>query len=571
MLTITRLYTEPEIIAPIDFTTGLNIILGEKDDSSDKRNGVGKSLCIEFINFALLKRRVNSRVSLIPKEVFPHDTFVCLNFRINNRRYTIKRSLLASETPLIIEDGYETVFAKVEDAVAFLTERLFSNAEDSYPSFRAMLGPLIRDERSEFKSLVNCYDTKLRIPEDYAPHLYLLGIDIEVYELIKQHIKTIDDINKDISRIKENVLLIRQKNIDDARSDLNELDDEVHSIEASIDRLENLAGYDIIKDEIISLEEQIESKRRRKGILKVQLSKLKLVSQKVDITPSEISEFYEELRKGLGDLISKSLEEAMSFKAKIDEFQNRLISERRASLSSEISEIDKELTSLDKQYAQHLKVLDQSGDLKNLKQTYAAYKEKADQLSQLRSFIDRYDELEIQKQKAKTKKETELLRLQSLIQIQKKIIDNFQKTILEIHDFIQGNKQASFQLRQTTSKQIIELLMRIDSDGSHSVERAKVFIYDIALLTNSYTQNRHPGFLIHDNIFDVDQDTLTKSIQFLEEKAEFRETQYILTINSDRLELDDQNEYSGLTPYIRAIYTKQNRFLKQKYQETQSS
>lgn len=557
----------PRVIDPIAFSEGLNLVLGEKDDSSDKRNGVGKSLCIEFVNFALLKQKSHSRVALIPKEVFPPETHVCLDFEIHGQSYTIKRSLKESEEPTIIEAGNAFKFSKIEDATKYLTEKLFASITSNYPSFRVMLGPLIRDERSEFKSLVNCYDTKHRIPENYSPHLYLLGIEVELYEQIKQHRKDIDDISNDISRIKENVKLLRQKDIDDARSDMNELDNEVHSIEASIDKLENLTGYEIVKDEIISLEEQIEACRRQKTILKQHLSKLKTVSQKVEIDPSEVSEFYDQLIEGLGSLISKNLSEVIDFKSRIDEFQNQLINKRKESLLKKIAVIDKKLAELDKKYSENLAVLDQKGELKNLKQTYAAFKEKTDQLSQLRSFVDRYDQLDAEKQRIKSEKEVSLLKLQSQIQSQKNIIDDFQKTILSIHEYIQGNKLASFQIKKTNKKQVVEIIMRIDSDGSHSVEREKVFIYDIALLLNQHTQKRHPGFLIHDNIFDVDQDTLIKSIKFLEERALFGSVQYILTLNSDRLELDGKNLLDNLIPYVKARFTKQNRFLKTRYQE----
>jgi uncharacterized protein YydD (DUF2326 family) len=212
--------------------------------------------------------------------------------------------------------------------------------------------------------------------------------------------------------------------------------------------------------------------------------------------------------------------------------------------------------------------LDQKGNLKNLKQTYAAFKEKSDQLSQLKSFVDRFDELEINKQTYKAKKEQELLRLQSLIQEQKKVIDTFEKTILEIHEYVQGNKQASFQIKPVNKVQVVEIIMRIADDGSHSVEREKVFIYDIALLLNEHTRKRHPGFLIHDNIFDVDRDTLEKSLKYLAEKADFGDMQYILTINADRL---DSSSNFSVDEYVRARFTKQNRFLKKKYQETKNS
>src|SRR5690606_31922119 len=109
-------------------------------------------------------------------------------------------------------------------------------------------------------------------------------------------------------------------------------------------------------------------------------SKLKYVSQKVDLDPNEVSEFYDQLKEGLGSLLLKSLNEVIAFKERIDEFQNKLIHERREALLKEVNAIDKELSALDLQYTQNLEVINQKGELKNLKQTYAAYKEKADQL-----------------------------------------------------------------------------------------------------------------------------------------------------------------------------------------------
>ena len=183
---IKRLYTEPAIIDPIKFETGVNFIIGERDDTSSKNNGVGKSLCVEFLNFGLLKRKSDSRVAKIPKSAFDPATFVCVDFDIHGVQYTIKRSLGESEQPRIWVGGQETIFAKVEDATTFLTGKLFPDLTGSSVGFREILGPLIRDERSEFKSLVAAFDTKARIPDNYAPHLMLLGIDLGVYRLINR-------------------------------------------------------------------------------------------------------------------------------------------------------------------------------------------------------------------------------------------------------------------------------------------------------------------------------------------------------------------------------------------------
>ena len=70
MLRINKLYSIPESFEPVSFDSGINIILGEKDVSSNKTNGVGKTLLIEFINFCLLKEFKSSRVSKIPHSDF---------------------------------------------------------------------------------------------------------------------------------------------------------------------------------------------------------------------------------------------------------------------------------------------------------------------------------------------------------------------------------------------------------------------------------------------------------------------------------------------------------------------
>jgi uncharacterized protein YydD (DUF2326 family) len=575
MLNIKKLYTEPGIIDPVVFEEGLNIIIGEKDESSNKTNGVGKSLCIEFINFALLKQASDSRVKKIPKAIFSPTTLICLDIIVGNEKITIKRSLQNAERPTFYLKDRSIEFQRLEDATSYLGKLNFDHKVRNSPSFRSMLGPLIRDERSEFKSLVACYDTSKKIPDDYAPHLYLVGIDIEIYTTIKFLIHEIDELSKHIRKIKDDVKLLRQKDINDARSDMNELESEVNEISRSIDALENISGYEFVKADIISLEHRLDDLRREKSILRSKYLQSKPIVDASKINSTEIKEFYEKMRKGLGDQIKRELDEVYRFKKKIDDFQNQLIYQRRDEISKNIESIDSQLDVLDEKYKKKLSVLDQHGNLKNLKQTYSAYQSKLNEASQLKAFISKYDELELLKQRAKAKKEQELLSLQSAIQESNETLDSLEKTILETHGYIQGNRRASFEVKPTSKKQVIDITMRIDDDGSHSVEREKVFIYDICLLLNEQTSVFHPGFLIHDNIFDVDQDTLTRSLSYLVGKARFGSNkQYILTLSADRLEnaIVDSELLELLRPTIRATYAKADgrRFIKAKYQEIQS-
>jgi uncharacterized protein YydD (DUF2326 family) len=568
MLQLKKLYSEPAAFDPVEFSAGLNVVLGERSVKSDKNNGVGKSLSIEFINFALLKRKSESRVNKIPKSVFPETTVVCLDFKIGDVECTIRRSIKESEHPTITSEGSTTTFSKTDDALKYLGTKLFGNQEGKHPSVRQLLGPLIRDEGSEFKSLVSCFDTRLRVPDDYTPHLYLFGVELDLYRDVRNILAGIDAVAEESKRVRDSVKLLTKKDIEDARSDLNALSDEVAKINRSIEKLENTAGYDVVRDQILKIEREVEELRRRRNILNRKLIKLRPISSEYHLDNDEVGAFYNQMKAGLGEMIVRELTEVIGFKNKIEEFQNHLLNERSSTLQSEVAEITKTIDGLDQRYREYLSVIDRDGSLKNLKQTYAAAQKLADELGQLKSFLSRYDKLVLDRKKLKIEKDTKLFELDEDIRERSHTIKSFEETVLGAHEFIQGNRKASFELRTTTKKQIVDLHMRIDDDGSHSVDREKVFIYDICLLLNEYTRRRHPGLLIHDNIFEVDEDTLLRSLAFVVAKTASSKDQYIVTLNADRLATaEGQAWFETLEDRVVARYTKTNKFLKQDYQE----
>ncbi|TAW65993.1 DUF2326 domain-containing protein [Rhizobium ruizarguesonis] len=564
---IKRLYTFPKQFEPITFESGFNVVLGEKDESSSKNNGVGKSLCIEFINFALLKKKSESRVSRIPKEVMAPTTLICVDFEIDGEQFTLRRSMADAETPELIEPTGSTRFDKLEHATAHLSSLLFRGRGGDVPSFREMLGPLIRDERSEFKSLVGCYDTALKLPDNYKPHLYLFGIDASIYDDLKQNSREMTDKSRERSAIEQNVKMLREDaSIAEARADVNGLQAEVDKIGEEIEKLENTAGYEIIKDDIIRLETRIDELRQRRGIVLASMQRLKPITKRVELDEEDVRTFYDQLKAGLGTIVSRDLSEVLEFKAEIERFQDKVLGERVAVLGEERKDIARRLEVLEKEYKSLLSVLDQEGGLKNLRQTYAAYRTKSDEAAQLKAFILKYDSLTLEIQKLKSAREQLLVRMQGSVVSEAETIASFENTILGIHDKVQGNQRASFTINVTTRKQIIELNMRIDSDGSHSVEREKVFIYDYALLTNAETAERHPGFLVHDNVFEVDQDTLVRSLKYVLRDPAVENNQYILTLNADRVE-QEPALLAAILPHVRAKFTKTERFLGRSYQE----
>lgn len=137
-----------------------------KQQKNCKTNGVGKSLCIEFINYALLKDHSKSRVSKIPKNELPDDFEIILDFEIGEKQLTIRRNVFNENFPELFVNGKKKPISDKIQILEYLTLLTFGTASTSEsPSFRSVLGPLIRDEKSEFKSIIKCFDTDKTIPQ----------------------------------------------------------------------------------------------------------------------------------------------------------------------------------------------------------------------------------------------------------------------------------------------------------------------------------------------------------------------------------------------------------------------
>ncbi|TGG93838.1 DUF2326 domain-containing protein [Natronospirillum operosum] len=571
MLKIKRLYSEPSLFEPIDFFNGFNLILGETTDDSVKTNGVGKSLCIEFINYALLKDHGKSRVSKIPKNDLPEGFEICLDFEVDDKKITIRRNVFKEDFPQLYVNGKLKPVANKSQVLEYLTSLTFGSiSTNESPSFRSILGPLIRDEKSEFKSIIKCFDTDKRIPPDYEPHLYLLGINPAPYNQANHLSRDLEKIRAAKSKVKESVEALTGKNISEAKADLNDLKNQAEKTQKDIDRLENIEGYDIVKSEIIALEDEIEDKRARQEVLKSEISKIQLFKGDNYIDENEVADLYNQFKDGLGDLIKKELSEVSAFKKKIDDFQRSLINERKENVTKEIGALDEELKTLDNRYKEKVSLLDQEGLLKSLKKTIAIHQRKMEDYSSLNSFLEAFSNHEQERKDKDIERKNQIHLLDTYVIEAKDSVESIESLILEMHEYVYGNQQCSFDVEVKDNKEIVKFDLRIYDDGSHSIDREKVFFYDYALLTSPSTEGRHPGLLIHDNIFEVDRDTLIKNLDYISSTlGSLANKQYILTLNKDMLSPEDLLTLKlNMSNHVRATFTKNKRFLNIHYQES---
>ena len=575
---LNRLYSENNVFEEISFHDGVNIILGEKYDDSSvkgrKTNGVGKSMCIEFLDFCFLSDYDKSRVAKIPKEVFPLEENVILDLDIGAETIIIKRNREQADQPVIIRGGKTVSFDKLQDARDYLTGIIFSELNGkTVPSFRNLFSILMRDERSEFKDIIKCHDLTKKIPDDLTAHLFLLGFSLEAYKNTVETIKEIGKITTVLSKEKRELTQDGQKKISDVRAELNALEDELKKLEDAIESFKTNETFDSMEADLIELEELLDQLRKRQKALRHDYEKIRKMPKPEQIDDREIELVYNQFKSELGNAVVKSLNEVVGFKNKIEDFQRTLVNQKAKELESQLKSIAEQIRILDDEYSEKLKIIDKKGVLKNLKISLKIYEAKKESISRTKFLFEQYEKHEKKKRILNLQKTQQIMEIETEIEQNEEMMDSFMETILQIHEFIMGNRECSFSIQtidKAQSKTPVELVLRIYDDGSRSVDRTKVFIYDMALLFNQYTRDRHPLFLVHDNIFDVDQDTLVRCLNYIySQEEQYQDFQYILTLNRDKIENEEQRKLirMDIDKHQVAVFTKEKKFLGRNYQE----
>lgn len=573
-----RLSSENNIFDEIVFHDGINLILGEKYDENTTRgrktNGVGKSMSIEFLDFCLLSDYDKSRVARIPEEIFPYDEDVILDMEIGGESVSIKRNRKNADKPIIIRNGTAIGFKKLQDAKAYMTELIFSELTGKeVPSFRTLLSVLIRDEKSQFTDILKCHDLSKRIPDDLTTHLFMLGISLESY---KRVLNTIGDIEKNsvlLNKVKNEITENGSKKMADVKAEINALEGELLQLEEAMDSFKTNDAFNMMETELVELENMLTQLRQCQKVLKREYEKIKTLPKPEQVDDSEIELVYNQFKENLGTAVVKTLNEVVGFKNRVEEFQRVLVNQKAKELENQLSEIAKQIRTLDDQYAEKIKVIDKKGVLKNLKTSLKIYEGKRDAFAHTQFLLDQYDSYDKQQKRLKLQKSQELMEIDSEIDVLRNELKAFMATISNTHEAIMGNMECSFEVKTKNTargKTPVDINLRIFDDGSHSVDRTKVFIYDMSLLFNEYTRQRHPLFLVHDNIFDVDQDTLVQCLNFAYKQEErFCDFQYILTLNRDKIENEERLKLINMDvdAHRVAVFTKESKFLKRNYQE----
>lgn len=553
----------------VNFTTGLNVILGERSSRStekDTRNGIGKSTLIEIIDFCLGSRATKGKgLNIEPL----NDWSFTLEITLQNNRVKVTRSI--SEQNLVIIDGPTKgwieqpeisedairKFYKVDRWRTLLGWALFdiprlAQSSDYKPSYRSLVSYFIRRGADAYTSPFRHF--RQQKTWDIQLHTaYLLGMNWS-YAGQWQGLKDKEEGVKALEKaIKSGVFEGTIGTAGELETQRIQLERQLQEAEHALETFKVHPQYESIQENANRLTAEIHALANsniqdRRRLTRYEES----IKEENPPAPISLESLYEESGLIFPEGVKKTLNEAR-------EFHSKIISNRSEFLSAEIKRIRR---AIDNREAQLKELTDQRSEVLKVLQTHGALQEmtKLQEANvQLRGSLDSVNrnlreirDLTSTKREIKTKKT-------DLVQTAEKDHEDRRELWSKAVQLFNENSQA---LYKTPGKLIIDVddtgykyQVDIERSGSEGIEKMKVFCFDLAVLQLQMENRNGIDFLIHDTLMFDAVDARQRALAFEHANRVTKDIggQYICTINSDMVPDEHFSKEFDFNKHIRLV------------------
>ena len=534
------------------FNESLSVILADVTEEStdkDSRNGLGKTLLVEIINFCL-----GSGVSdSLDKQELQSWAFM-LDVEIAGANFTFNRSLDNSNMVTVsgdlenwpIKTDEDSLTIKVDDFKRILGVKIFGvSREDDKPnqlSYRNLMSYFMRTDATAFVDPFKYFAGEKATTVQMA-NAYLLGLNDDYsysFYKIEKKKKLLADLEKAAT----------SGMLDDFTGNMGELEAQRVRIQQKLNQLKERVAAFRVHDEYYAIQDEADNYTSEIHQL---LNEINLheqavqqyednIRQEQDITVDEVKNIYSDAGIYFNDNLQKKLEE-------IQEFHKVVVLNRAQYLKDEIKRL-KALTKEKKQTVESLSVkkesamgvlsshgaLDEFSQLQNrvtfLQQQYDEVTSRIDKLIEFNNGMSRI-----------------AIEIEELRQAMQKDYVERRAHIDEAIAIFNNNSEALYSEPGTLSISITNTGYKFSVDilraSSGGVSNMKVFCYDLLIAEIASRLRGRPVPLIHDSrIFDgVDERQIAKALKLAYTKAKECGFQYICTINSDDVPfhlLDDE-------------------------------
>lgn len=520
---------------PVRFNPeGLSLIVGgrsqkEEADNAKTYNGVGKSLAIALIHFCLGSNKVNAFQESIP------DWEFSLRFENSGNDHRVSRN--TSRQNVVVFDGQEMKLTELREHLSHLAFDLPAGIEGL--SFRPLLYKFLRRAKADYVEAE--YTSSDHTPyERLIRNIFLLGLDVELVAekaRLNQRLKRIQESNKNLRN--DPVLREFYTANKDVEIELSFLQERITQLEENQRSFEVADDYYQVEKEANDLAIELQALRNRAVILGNAIDNIdKSLKVRPDITPDRIETAYRELGSAFRPETLRRLDEVQEFHRHLVDNRVTRLSQERRRLEQELATKEQSIRELNDALNEKTAFLGRSRALDYfvaIGNEIASLKAKAQKLQDYRALGRRWsDELAT----TKGAMQQEVLRSNEyLAQIHPRL-DEINGVFKGLSRRLYPDSPAGLTLRNNDGENQVRFNfeVRIENDASDGINEARIFCYDLTLLTAG--RNHHLDFVVHDSrlFSDMDPRQRAETFRIARDITSRRGRQYIVTLNEDQIE-----------------------------------
>lgn len=549
---LVRLYSENDCFRSIDFKPGINLICGQKSFDSEgtvkskKMNGVGKTLSTELINFCFLKVQ-NSKVLRINDRFLPKGEFVYLHFMLDKQDVIIGRNKSGA---VRIKSGINSEFKDYDMTAAKKYMENLLEFNQLPVTLREYFNFFIKESGytyEEFAELYrSTYNDLLKI------HFYFFELPVDVLRGISTAYKAHGLAKKRITKVNKE-LKVRDLEIDTLQAKKNKLEAKVADLENNFEYSQILSSLQQRSEEVNALEAELEGLVLEKKALEYEINELTTFIDEfkddIYIDDKDLNIVFNQYKAGLGELISKDFEEVKKFRDQLTRYKTELVNVKQADAKKRLEEINAKVEVRRAKVDKFYKDIDETKK-NHIVKSFRVYREEVNEFQDFEGFINEYDAATNEANGANTDFALAIADLSKAVIDKKDIKTSFQKTFLEIHEYVTSSVEASFDFKVNSkfSPSNITNFFRFnvtsETAGSTGSNQMTAAIYDATLHKNPHIKNKTYGFYLHDNLIFglIEKDSSIQYLNYLHENFDENELQYVATVNMDEFNYAELQE-----------------------------
>ena len=544
----------------IMFNRGLNIVLAERTETSGNkasRNALGKTTFIEILDFCLgadfTKKSKLYSPDLMDWSFSLEMELVGYHFEVTRYINDAKKIYIhpfCKNFPLELkEQGDKQTYIDLEQWKLLLGKSLFDIDSIQYkksnaPTARSILGYFIRKSgayKEPFCTFKNQKAVQRQINNAFVLNL-LWAKSLELYNL-------------QVENEKYSNLIAAYKSLGNTTGKLNAqkiiLSDEIDKLQRNIQNFNVLPEYKEIQVMANTLTKKLQSLNNQMMLNKKKLEEYISIISEEDVSDDlqAIMAMYQEVNIVFPETVLKSLDEVQKFNSVIIQNRKEFLQEEVRQLEREISYLETSIKSYSEERSEKMKLLSAHGALEEYSIIQEKLSKKISELELLKQDLKKQQDAQEKIYTIKTRKDLIKYDINQDISINENLkeeISIFNNNSMCLYDMyanlvVDTDRNGNYKFYISREK------------SSEGIERMDIFCYDLMLI-EMYRKNVPQGidFLIHDStLYDaVDSRQRAKAIELANEKSNQHDFQYIFTINSDQLPLNDFSEGFNYNDYV---------------------